>query len=200
MALLKCGGIHWDPTLIGWGRIGRPPVGINSRKEVLAYWSKKDTRGRLSDEEREKRTVNVWPCKAVYGLFEKGTCIYIGEGVLGDCLLRHWRNDTLVGRWDSFSWVSPDEYVINPDMASIAPVDDATSGALELTAKDLIELLELVAIRLGSPQSNSQLPSNDKEIKWLDQVRSNTSLPPLEEKINRILAELADLRGSGNKG
>jgi len=50
-----------------------------------------------------------------------------------------------------------------------------------------VELLELIAIRLGSPEANKQLPRNDKDIRWLQQVPSEgRDVPPLEKKIDAL--------------
>jgi hypothetical protein len=193
--MLRIGGIHWDPYLIGWGQIGRPKKGTVSKKELLGYWNKKHGKGKMSHADRTKRTVDFWKCKAVYALFDRGNSIYVGEGVLGDCLLRHWKNDTLVGRWNAFSWISPFDYGVDANgTASVQSVADTAQDTL--TSKELVELLELVAIRLGSPEANSQLPSNDKNIKWMTQLRSTTSIAPLEDKIDEALELLAEIKKS----
>lgn len=193
-SFIRLGGIHWTPGWIGWGQVGRPRAdGSSGRKEILGYSAKKSTSGRMSDEERQRRIVNVWHCRAVYALFNQGEVVYIGEGKLGDRLEKHWKQDILVGRWDSFSWLSPDVYSI-PEMGDAAIA--ITEDALETTAsaKELVELLELVAIRLGAPPANSQLPSNDKEIIWLTQVRSETSILPIEDKLDLLLQKIEEIK------
>lgn len=186
MAIISLGGVHWDPLLVGWGKLGRPQSGENSAKEMLGYNPRKEGRGKLSDDERQRRVVDVWDCAAVYALFERGRCVYIGEGKLGDRLEKHWKTDNLSGRWDAFSWLSPWEYSLpNAGKAEIAAKDD--NYAENIRSKELVELLELVAIRLGSPEANAQLPKSEQSILWLNQWRSNYSRSTIEEKVDEVL-------------
>jgi len=60
----------------------------------------------------------------------------------------------------------------------------------------LVELLELVAIRLGSPEANAQLPKSEQSILWLNQWRSNYSRSTIEEKVDEVL-KLIKEKGEG---
>lgn len=186
MALLSIGGIHWNPNHIGWGKLGRPQAREGATREMLGYSPKMDGRGKPPAEERQRRTVNVWKCHAVYALFERGECVYVGEGNLGDRMKRHWESDAFVGRWDSFTWLSPWEYELPAGQPAVLN-ERPDEYQEQVTAKSLVELLELVAIRLGSPNANSQIPSRDKEILWLTQARSQHSSSSLDEKLDEVL-------------
>jgi len=189
MALISLGGIHWNPNHVGWGKKGRPLAGESSAKEMLGYNPKKDGRGKLSEEERKRRTIDVWECHAVYALFERGHCVYVGEGKLGDRMEKHWKTDALAGRWDAFSWLSPWEYQL-PEAGDATLQPKADDYAEQISAKALVELLELVAIRLGSPEANAQIPKSESSILWLTQWRSAHSKTSVEEKLDQILEKL----------
>ncbi len=196
MAIISLGGVHWDPLYMGWDKLGRPSAGGSSAKEMLGYSAKKEGRGKLSAEERTRRTVDVWECHAVYALFERGRSIYVGEGKLGDRLEKHWKTDTLAGRWDSFSWLSPWLYEI-PEQGNATVAAKQDDYAEQVNAKRLAELLELVAIRLGSPEANAQVPKSEANILWLTQWRSENSNYSMEEKLDQILSLLATHGGGG---
>jgi hypothetical protein len=189
MAIISLGGIHWDPSFVGWGKLGRPAAGAASAKELLGYSAKKEGRGKLSVAERKRRTVNVWKCHAVYALFERGRSIYVGEGKLGDRLEKHWKSDALAGRWDAFSWLSPWDYSLAQG-ANAAVAAKADNYSEQVNAKQLVELLELVAIRLGSPEANAQIPKSEATILWLTQWRSDNSKSSVEEKLDEMLSLL----------
>ncbi|HMP73373.1 MAG TPA: hypothetical protein PKE55_08950 [Kiritimatiellia bacterium] len=197
MPLINIGGIRWNPHLVGWGVRGRPRKDVVPGKDLSGYSPKKDGKGKLSDEERTKRTISFWNCHAVYALFERGQSIYIGEGKLGDRLFQHWRTDTLVGRWDSFSWVSPDRYILEADgSAKIEKADDHTEH--KASTKEWIELLELIAIRLGSPEANSQMPKAVKNITWINQAPSIHAEGDIDAKVDKILSFIeAQKNGKG---
>jgi hypothetical protein len=199
MAILSLGGIHWDPHFAGWGKVGRPAEGAGSSKEMLGYSAKKGAKGKLSEEERSRRTVDVWSCHAVYALFERGRCIYIGEGKLGDRIEKHWKTDTLIGRWDSFTWLSPWDYQL-PEQGNATVTAKADNYQEAIGAKQLVELLELVAIRLGSPEANAQMPKNESAILWLTQIRSKNALSTVEEKLDEALTLLKGLQQQGQQG
>jgi hypothetical protein len=184
MPLIKIGGLRWNPHLVGWGILGRPKKDEVPGKDLSGY-SPKNGKGKLSDSDRAKRTISFWDCHAVYALFDRGQSIYIGEGKLGNRLLQHWRTDTLVGRWDSFSWVSPDKYSLQADGSSkLEKADD--NAEHKASTKEWIELLELISIRLGSPKANSQQPKAAKIITWINQVPSIHAEGGLEGKIDSI--------------
>ena len=191
MPLINIGGIHWNPHLVGWGVRGRPRKNAAPGKDLRGYSPKKDGKGKLSNEAREKRSISFWDCHAVYALFERGQAVYVGEGKLGDRLLKHWKTDTLVGRWDAFSWLSPDEYILDgDDNATLKKAEDGAEH--KATTKEWIELLELVAIRLGSPDANSQLPKAGEQITWIEQVPSEHADGDIEAKIGEVLKLLKE--------
>ena len=168
MTLVRSGGYRWAAALAGWGK-----QGVSNSKSLTGYLPKGDGAGRLADAAREKQTVNVWSAEAVYALYSGDRLVYVGEGLLGDRLWKHYRDvrkDLLVGRWDTFTWISPWEYGL-PDKGGNATFKSVAPGA-PASAKKLIEVLELVLVRLASPPGNSQLPSADKEISWLLQTRA----------------------------
>lgn len=184
MEFAKIAGYKWSPELIDWGRRGR-----GGAAAVAGYYPKQleGLRGRLSTEEIRRRTLDLWPVHSVYALFQKDSLLYIGEGVLGDCLLRHHRGDEFVGRWDAFSWVSPWDMEVTPEVARLLPREDDAS--ITIRTKQLIEELETILICLTEPPGNRQTPWAEDRLKWLDQAKPEGYLT-LEEKIDRILERL----------
>lgn len=193
--IIRIGGIHWDPRLVFWGSLGRNKSDGTSTKGMYGYHTRKEGVGKHTDEDRELRTVDVWKCEAVYALFHEGRSIYIGEGILGDRLKMHWKDphDPLVGRWDSFTWISPWEYIEGDGKVQVE-VKAPEQVEHSVRTKKLIELLELVAIRLGSPDANNQKPTDTEGIKWLRQVPSPGAEGGLEKKMDKMLAALNTLQ------
>ncbi len=195
MALFKIGGYRWSAELVAWGS-----VGAGNSMKMSCYSSKRGdgNRGSLSANQISTRTVNVSSIEAVYALFHGTTLIYIGEGNLGSCMVRHCRDDEFVGRWDSFTWLSPCSLSIDPNDPhnhSIAAAPSPISPTL--TAKQLIEHIETIAIRLSDPIGNRQNPDQADQITWL------TQLPPAnfltqEERLNRTL-EIVELLATNMK-
>lgn len=190
MAIIKTAGYRWSLDLVDWGTTGR-----GNKGRLLGYPRKKleGGRGRPSPDQVHAKTLDVWNVEAVYSLFGDGRLIYVGEGILGDCLYRHHRTDEFVGRWDSFSWVSP----WGIDSSAITPVLVGWDAARPVTfdGKDLIESIETVVIRLTEPDGNRQNPSSDKHITWLEQAIP-TGHMTLEDKVDLLLEKLTKLERS----
>jgi hypothetical protein len=151
---------------------------------MLGYYAKNNQAGALGHAKRQERTVDFWNCTAVYALFDREAVIYVGEGALGPRLLAHWRHDHLAGRWDSFSWLSPHGY--EHTAGKPAKVTPSKPGK-NITAAKLVQLLELIAIRLGSPTTNRQLPRLARDVKWMQQVRAEHAQLSLEDKVDLLL-------------
>jgi len=134
--------------------------------------------------------MDVWNVEAVYSLFGDGRLVYVGEGILGDCLYRHHRTDEFVGRWDSFSWVSP--WSIDASGPTSAVVAWNATAPVTIDGKALIEAIETVVIRLTEPDGNRQNPSADKHITWLEQAVPDGHMT-LEEKVDLLLEKMARL-------
>lgn len=182
-SFVQLGGSYWSPELVGWGSPGRTP-----NRELLGYSPKKASRGKLSNAQRALLTVELWNIEAVYALYSGRRLLYIGEGVLGDRLLRHYRVDALAGLWNTFSFLSPWAYCVPTSAGQKATLTPwAPSQALSIPGKALVELLELVSIRLGNPPENSQLPSADKQVTWLQQVRSAYAPATVPEMLSQLL-------------
>jgi len=67
--------------------------------------------------------------------------------------------------------------------------------AYSLTAKGLVELLELVAITLAQPIANRQQPMDEERITWVDQVRHDQAERSLHEQIAALKAMLEEIKG-----
>ncbi len=123
----------------------------------------------------------------MYALFTEGSLLYVGEGILGECLYRHHKSDEFVGRWDSFSWASPWDLDTASASPKVVPWD--AKASVTIGGKQLIELLETVLIRLTEPAGNRQNPSSDKAIKWLEQATPIGHMT-LEDKIDLLLEKI----------
>lgn len=145
MSLITLGGNKWSPELVGWGAPGRRP-----QREMLGCPAKQGIRGRPRKTNAQLQSVNVWPVHAVYALYADHSVVYVGEGNLGDRLLKHLRSDSLAGRWNSFSWLSPWEYTVSQG-GTPAAVNAPAAFTPISDPKILVELLQLVVIRLADP-------------------------------------------------
>lgn len=179
----------WNPELVYWGDRGRGRVG-----EMLGKHRGHGKKGRPTEDEAARRTINYWAIHAVYALHYENELVYIGEGVLGDRIKMHFYDETDVGRWDRFSWLSP---VALRDNGTASPVLEAWRNemAYSLTAKGLVELLELVAITLAQPIANRQQPMDEERITWVDQVRHDQAERSLHEQIAALKAMLEEIKG-----
>lgn len=192
MSLIKIAGYQWSLDLIDWGSPGRGKRGTLSGYDPKREAGKK---GRPSQAELQSKTVDLWIVEAVYALFTEGSLLYIGEGILGDCLYRHHRTDGFAGRWDSFSWVSPWDLDTTSTPPELKPWDG--NAEFKIEGKQLVELLETVLIRLTEPVGNRQNPSSDGTIKWLDQTTPKEHMT-LEAKVDLILSKLDSARPDVN--
>lgn len=114
--------------LVGWGR----PLPIPTM-ELLGCLT-----GRT-------RAHDFWCSSGIYALHRGTMAIHVGRAeFLGWNLLRHWRADSMAGRWDAFSWLSP-------------VVPDAGDASLLVAMDALLE---------GAPEQV-------EFIQWLSQVRSS---------------------------
>lgn len=186
--MIYTGGHRWKAADVGWGK-----PGVRSSSEVLGYFAGQAQRGRLSDADRKKRVVNVWDIHAVYSIFAGDKLLYVGEGKLGDCLHRHYRTDHLIGRWDSFTWLSPYKY--SADANGIGQIAGPQAADLTVAdAKKCVELLELASIILCDPPTNSQLPAAEKQIKWMDQERSEHAEPTVLSEVAALKKTIEELK------
>ena len=192
MDILKIGGRRWRVDRVFWGSPGR-----GSTIQMGGYFV--GARGRPTPETVNKRTANVANVSALYALLQRAEPVYVGEAdKLGQRLHQHLSDD-LAGLWDEFTWVSPDAYSV-----------DATTGrgeitlwnpslAINVTAKDIVALMELVAINFSKQGLNSQRPTLN--VKWLIQAQSAKATPTIEERINtieqRIVAVHEGLKAKG---
>ena len=188
---LLSAGWKWSPNLVGWGR-----PGPNATKEILGYWPRKldGSKGKLSDEQRARQVLNLWDLPALYALYKGQQLIYVGQGnPLGERLLSHYRVDHLVGRWDSFSWVSPSDVVIvggqnySPKRLALAAPPANVSGT---TLDEFLTEFEAFAIFFGDPVDNRQQPNFGEHTWWLEQRRSPHAEKTPEEMIAEIHARV----------
>ena len=182
VSLIKIGGYRWSRDLIDWSGPGR-----GKKSKLLGYYKKEGKRGRPTAGKIADKIVDFWSVEAVYALFREERLIYIGEGILGNCLDRHYKTDEFAGRWDSFSWVSPCGLDVEASPPSL--IQWEADEPITIPGKKLIEHLETVLIRLTEPEGNRQNPSDDKHIKWLTQTTEETHLT-LEEKVDLLLDKI----------
>ena len=183
MSFVKTGGFRWSVDLVGWGS-----PGAARNRELHGYWNKGFGKGKPSKKTVKNATANVWSIQAVYALYSGTELVYIGEGQLGSRLLQHYRSDDLAGRWDCFTWLSPWEYQRDGKSATMQKWDPKVPVSMK--GKQLVELLELVSIRLALPSDNRQQPEAKKSIKWLKQIRSKYAAGTLEDKVNELSDKL----------
>lgn len=196
MGMIKCAGHMWSPQLVGWGRPGPNPT-----RELLGYYAGKLTgktgKGALSAEQRRKQTLDFWSVPGVYILYKGDAVVYVGQATcLGDRLFDHHRNDHLVGRWDSFSWVSTRAINEVPDGTAPGVMDrieidqqpplNVDGGTLEQWLTEL----EAFAILAARPVDNRQVPNFGNHTWWFLQIRSEHADLSTEEMIELIYEKL----------
>jgi hypothetical protein len=139
------GGRNWRPSEVFWGKTGPGNAG-----KILGYLPEFDTQGRPKQDDVKKKVVDVWNVTALYALSAGVSLVYVGEGVLGDRLLRHYQVDEFADRWDTFTWVAPDLYEVDATGQAklTAPASPVVLG---LSAKQLVELFELLVIQPRQP-------------------------------------------------
>lgn len=194
MAMILCAGANWSPELVGWGS---PGPGATS--ECLGYYAGKLTnhngRGRLGDEQRKKQTLNFWDVPGIYVLYRGDTVVYVGkseDGGIGARLKQHYQFDHLVGRWDTFSWVSPTPIVEEfPGGDETRPAERIKLGTVP---KDLASIplpqwlaeIEALSILLARPYDNRQVPDLSKDLWWFTQLRSDHARLTQEQMVAAI--------------
>lgn len=129
---------------------------------------------------------------SIYALFHGEQVIYIGEGELGTRLRQH-TDDHLADRWDSFSWLSPDRYVLEKGTEK-ARLEQAPDNLLwSIERKALVELFEAIAVQFGMRTANSQLPDLEGRIQWMSQQRSVNAPKTLSERVADLAAQVKEL-------
>lgn len=194
MAMILCAGANWSPELVGWGAPGRTP-----NQELPGYHAGKLTnhpsKGRLSDAQREKQTINFWDVPGIYVLYRGDAVVYVGksdDGGIGARLKQHHESDHLVGRWDTFSWLSP------------APVDEVFPGGDKTKPAEKLALgtapnpptvaslsawlseVEALGILLARPLDNRQVPDLSGDLWWFTQIRSKHAKLTQQEMLTAI--------------
>lgn len=194
MAMIKCAGANWSPELVGWGSAGR-----TMNTELPGYYAGKltnaPTKGRLSDTQRKNQTLNFWNVPGIYVLYRGDAVVYVGKSEdlgIGQRLKEHHQSDHLVGRWDTFSWVSPTAIVeVFPDGNTTGVADSIKleSSSPNPTVQNLSSWLaeiEALGILLARPLDNRQAPKLSDDIWWFTQVRSEHAQLTQEEMVAAI--------------
>lgn len=189
MGVFSSAGWMWSPLLVNWGSPGK-----NGKGEIPGIFNKKKDggKGRPLEEQRQRQIVDVWNFTGIYCLYNASALIYVGQATkLGERLAAHWRDDHLVGRWDSFSWASftPVEWAKDGNNNDI--VQAGTSpDPVNVTLDELVHEMEAFAIFAGQPVENRQDPDFGGHTKWLDQVRAKNSPRTDRELLEEILTKL----------
>ena len=188
MSLFKIGGYRWSSELVQWGSPGK------GQHKFCGYDRRRGDgqAGAMSKTQIASRTVDVRDVEAVYALFQGQTLLYIGEGNLGARLVAHYRDDEYVGRWDSFTWVSPWQVKRRKRDPHAQYLSRPAKTPVKISAKQLIEHVETLTIRLAEPLGNRQNPSGKQHITWLTQIVPSDFLTQ-EEKLNRVLKLVEDI-------
>jgi hypothetical protein len=193
MGMIHCAGYNWSPALVGWGSAGPTP-----NQELLGYYPGKlknhTPRGRPTAVEQASKTLNFWDVPGIYVLYRGDTVVYVGkseDGGLGFRLKQHHQTDHLVGRWDTFSWVSP-----AASFEAFPGGDKKKPAALALgAAPDPIPIqalsawlseIEALLIQLARPYDNSQVPNLGNHVRWFEQLRSKHAVKTQEEMLRAI--------------
>jgi hypothetical protein len=188
--LINCMGRFWSPQLVSWGP--------RSKQELLGVCPYRfdNKRGPLSKAQRGRQTIDFWNEPAVYGLFRGDEVVYIGKALaLGERLWAHHSFDHLVGRWDSFSWVSPTEIEKKFDKAGTlslspnSPLKDDPDGAMVTGPASLtgwMSEVEALAILFATPFENRQVPRPGDHHWFFEQARSEYAQLTTDEMIRHI--------------
>jgi len=183
MNVLKIGGRRWRADYVFWGKPGRAQ-GIDLRGYSVG------SQGRPTPKLISDRTVNLANVSALYALLHRAEPIYVGEADKLGPRLRQHLSDDLAGLWDEFTWVSPDSYSVDAAGKGLITNWDPTV-AVNGTAKEIVELLELVAINFSRRGLNSQKPT--LKVQWLLQGRSPSAPLTTDERIKDLHAWAIDL-------
>ena len=182
MATVLCAGSNWSPELVGWGSPGR-----NLNTDLPGYYPKHLTndpsRGRLGDEQRKRQTLDFWNVPGIYVLYRGDTVVYVGKsdgGGIGARLKQHYQTDHLVGRWDTFSWVSPTAIEeVFPSGDTSKPAESIRLGAAPdpiptQALSGWLTEFEALGILLARPYDNRQVPNPSDDIWWVQIHRRGT--------------------------
>ncbi len=196
--MILCAGANWSPELVGWGSPGRT---LNT--ELPGYYAGRletpASKGRLPEAQKVKQTVNVWNVPGIYVLYRADSVVYVGkseDGGIGARLKQHHQTDHLVGRWDTFSWVSPAPILaIFPGGDTSQPAERIEIGQVPNSpcAVGLSEWLtevEALGILLARPIDNRQMPDLSRDLWWLTQVRSQHAELTDAEKLAAVYEKL----------
>jgi hypothetical protein len=145
--------------------------------------------GRRSTSDVVAQTIDVTAFPAIYALYDSYQLLYIGQtGELGSRLKAH-RDQTrdLIGRWTTFSWLSPVQLEYDPTGDSQIKVKRGPVTTTH-TEVDWREALETFAIALAIPRINSQLALSNLGATFTE-LRQK-SHPEAPSKTEDLLAEL----------
>lgn len=138
--LIHLYGELWNPDAVTWG--GK---GAGNKGKLL---------GTVLVESGDKRDVDLWEGRGIYGLYDNFRLVYVGQALdqpLGKRLRDHL-TDRHAGRWDMFSWYST---------STLREKNVRKPGARQVEPKTVIQTLESLAIALTNPPLNrryDQLP------------------------------------------
>jgi len=112
----------------------------------------------LGWSKNQRRKANFWQMSGVYALYMNNDLIYVGQASvenLGDRLKHHNTKDELRHRWNSFSWYGTRSVGKTRDTMGLyrllSPKKHGTAST-----KNLIDVLETLAIRIIDPPMNRQ--------------------------------------------
>ena len=170
---------------------------------MLGYYAGKLShhvpRGRLTDEQREKQTLSFWDVPGIYVLYRGDAVVYVGkseDGGIGARLKQHHQVDHLVGRWDTFSWISPTPIVeVFPGGDQTKPAEKielgtppTAPGATSVSA--WLAEVEALGILFARPLDNRQVPDLSRDLWWFTQVRSKHARLTQEEMLSAIYEKI----------
>ena len=199
MAMILCAGANWSPELVGWGS-----AGPRANTELLGYYAGKlsnhTPKGRLTDGQREKQSLSFWDVPGIYVLYRGDAVVYVGkseDGGIGARLKQHHQTDHLVGRWDTFSWVSPTPVVeVFPGNDKTKPAEKIVFGTTPTapgatSVSEWLAEVEALGILLARPLDNRQVPDLSSDLWWFTQVRSKHARLTQEEMLLAIYEKVA---------
>lgn len=163
--LLKCFGEFWNPAIIDW-----------SKEELL---------GHIKDD-KHTYEIDFWGARGVYVLYENFRPIYVGksEVSIGDRIAKHLGN-RLAGRWDMFSWYSPDK--INKTTCTLNRPNVRNSGI-----SSIIKTFESIIILSTAPPLNRKY-ENIPGAQFVKQ-KDNAPHKSTRQYLQEISSGVSDLR------
>ncbi len=137
--LIKTYGSFWDPSSVNWN--GK---GMTNGKATLLGETKRSSK---------KYTIDFWDAHGIYILYFNYEPVYIGKAVsknstIGSRLRAHCSNH-LASRWNQFSWLSITDFNTTTSKLS-------NPGRRTIQPKEMVDLLEAVAIFIGNPKLNKK--------------------------------------------